>query len=231
MLRDLRHALRSLKHSPGFSVVTVLTLAVGIGVTTAMFSIVDAVLLEPLAYEDPAGVMTVWESNPGIGVEQEQVSAGTFVDWRSRTRRFADLAAYQIDGYVLTSQDEPVQLAGATVTPSLFRVLGVPPVLGRAFTEEEGEPGGDRVAVLSHSFWQRRFGGQASVVGTVLTLDAQPYTVVGVMPPTFQFPPDENMDLWIPLSIPTQLIPVRGMRSLQRGRASRGQCRAHDGAG
>ena len=212
MLRDLRHAFRALRHSPGFSVVTVLTLAVGIGVTTTMFSVVDAVLLEPLAYQDPGRVMTVWESNPGIGIEQEQVAAGTFVDWRTRTRRFTDLAAYQNDGYVLTGRDEPAQLAGATVTPSLFGVLGVPPILGRTFSEEEGQPGAERVVVLSHGFWQRRFGGDPDVVGTPITLDAEPYTVVGAMPASFQFPPDQDVDLWIPLSIPTQLIPVRAMR-------------------
>jgi putative ABC transport system permease protein len=212
MLGDLRHAFRALRRSPGFSVVTVLTLAVGIGVTTTMFSVIDAVLLEPLAFANPGGVMTVWESNPGIGVEQEQVSAGTFVDWRSRTRRFTDLAAYQNDGYVLTGRGEPTQLTGATVTPSLFTILGVPTVLGRTFNDEEGEPGAERVVVLSHGFWQRRFGGEPDVLGTALTLDAEPYTVVGVMPPSFRFPPDQNLDLWIPLAVPERLIPVRAMR-------------------
>lgn len=212
MLKDLRHAFRALRRSPGFSVVTVLTLAVGIGVTTSMYSVVDAVLLEPLAYEDSGDVMTVWESNPGLGIQQEQVAAGTFVDWRTRTRRFTDLAAYQVDGYVLTGQDEPAQLTAATVTPPLFSVLGVPPLVGRVFTEEEGEGRGARVAVLSHGFWQRRFGGDPEVLGRALTLDAEPYTVVGVMPASFQFPPDQDVELWTPLAIPQQLIPVRGMR-------------------
>ena len=140
------------------------------------------------------------------------MSAGTFVDWRTRTRRFTDLAAYQNDGYVLTGQDEPAQLTAATVTPPLFSVLGVPPLFGRTFTDEEGEGRGARVVLLSHGFWQRRLGGDPEVLGTALILDAEPYTVVGVMPASFRFPPDQDVDLWTPLAIPHQLIPVRGMR-------------------
>lgn len=213
MLRDIRYALRALIHNPGFSAVAVLTLTVGIGVTTTIFSVVDALLLEPLPYAEPDRIMTLWESNPALGIDQEQVSAGTFLDWRLRTRTFTDLAAYQSGGRVFTGANEPEQLAGATVSPSLFSVVGVQPTLGRAFTREEGQPGGVRVVLLSNGFWQRRFGGNPDVVGTAVTLDAQPYTVVGVMPPGFQFPPDQDVDVWTPLVIPTQLIRVRAMRT------------------
>ena len=212
MLRDLQHALRSLARSPGFAAVTVLTLALGIGVTTTMFSVVDAVLLEPLPYAEPHRVMTLWESNPGLGIEQEQVAAGTFLDWKTRTRDFTELAAYQNVGFVLTGLGDPAQLTGAAVSSSLFEVVGVQPVLGRAFTQTEGESGGERVVVLSAGFWQRRFGGDRGVLGTAITLDGEPYTVIGVMPAGFQFPPDQDVELWTPLIIPTQLIPVRAMR-------------------
>ena len=213
MLRDFRHAFRSLLKTPGFTIVAILTLTVGIGVTTSIFSVVDALLLEPLPYAEPDRVMTLWESNPGLGIDQEQVSAGTFLDWRLRNRSFTDLAAYQIGGRVLTGVEEPEQLAGATVSPSVFDVVGVQPTLGRAFTREEGQAGGDPVVLLSNGFWQRRFGGDPNVVGTAMTLDAQPYTVVGVMPAGFQFPPDQDVDVWMPLVIPTQLIRVRAMRT------------------
>ncbi len=212
MLQDLRHALRSLARSPGFAAVTVLTLALGIGVTTTMFSVVDAVLLEPLPYAEPDRVMTLWESNPGLGIEQEQVAAGTFLDWKLRTRNFTELAAYQNVGFVLTGLDEPAQLTGAAVSTSLFAVVGIQPALGRAFTQAEGVSGGERVVLLSAGFWQRRFGGNRDVLGIAITLDGEPYTVVGVMPASFQFPPDQDVDLWTPLIIPTQIISVRAMR-------------------
>ncbi len=213
MFRDFRHAIRSLLNTPGFTAVAVLTLTVGISVTTTIFSVVNALLLEPLPYAEPHRVMTLWESNPSLGIDQEQVSAGTFLDWRLRNRSFTDLAAYQTSGRVLTGFEEPEQLAGATVSPSVFAVVGVQPALGRAFTREEGQAGGDPVVLLSNGYWQRRFGANPDVVGTAITLDAQPFTVVGIMPAGFQFPPDQDVDVWTPLVIPTQLIRVRAMRT------------------
>ena len=179
MLHDLRHALRSLLQTPGFTSVGIATLAVGIGVTTTIFSVVDALLLEPLPYAEPDRVMTLWESSPQLGIAQEQVAAGTFLDWKNRLRSFDDIAAYQRDDYVLTGVNEPEQLAGVAVSPSVFRVVGIQPTFGRAFTEDEATPGAGNVVLLSHGFWRRRFGSRTDVLGTAITLDGEPFFPIG----------------------------------------------------
>lgn len=213
MLSDFRHAFRSLIRSPGFSVVVVATLAVGIGVTTTIFSVVDALLLEPLPYPDADRVMTLWESNPSQGIPQDRVAAGTFVDWQERSRSFDALGAYQNEDYILTDLNEAERLTAARITPELFRVLGVQPVLGRGFADEEAQPGMHRVVILSHGLWQRRFGAARDIAGTAVTLDGEPYIVVGVMPSGFDFPPDQRVDVWTPLTINPQLLPIRAMRT------------------
>jgi putative ABC transport system permease protein len=195
--RDAWYALRSLRASPGFAAVAALTIALGIGTATTIFGIVNAVLVRPLPFPAPEGLVRVWEANPTT--DRFSVSSPNYLDWRERARSFEALGAYGGRPVSLTDGDEPERVLANAVTPSVFRVLGVRPLLGRTFLEEEGAPGSDRrVAVLSHALWQRRFGGDPRVLGRKLSLDGTPYEVIGVMPPGFDFP--ALREVWLPLA-------------------------------
>ena len=197
LVGDLRLGTRSLRRAPTFTVVAVATLALGIGATAAMFSIVQAVLLRPLPYQQPDRLVQVWEVQPG-GSEHNVVSRGNFLDWRERNRAFSDISAYMLDfGYGLTGDGDPVQVAGSLATPSLFTTLGVEAALGRTFLAEEGERGRDDAVLLSDGLWRRRFGADPEVLGRSLTLDGNTFFIVGVMPPEFGFP-SKRTDLWMP---------------------------------
>ena len=214
MLQDFRFALRTLRSSPGFTVVVMVTLGLGIGINTAIFSLVNGVLLRPLPYAEPDRVMTVWENNPQLDIAQDQVAAGTYRDWVERAESFASLGAYNFGTFIVGGTDEPEQISGARISPSIFRVVGVQPVMGRAFREEEATPGNNFVVILSNGFWSQRFGSDPDVLGTALVLDDEPFTVVGVMPPRFQFPPGaEDIQIWMPLAINARLLDVRAMRT------------------
>ena len=213
MLEDFRFALRTLRSSPGFTVVVMATLGLGIGINTAIFSLVNGVLLRPLPYDEPDRVMTVWENNPQLDIAQDQVAAGTYRDWAERAESFASLGAYNFGTFVVGGTDEPEQISGARISPSIFRVVGVQPAMGRAFREEEATPGNNFVVILSSGFWTQRFGADPDVLGTAMILDGEPFTVVGVMPPRFQFPPGaEDIQIWTPLAINARLFDVRAMR-------------------
>jgi predicted permease len=193
---DFRHALRTLRASPAFMLVAVVTLALGIGATTAIFSVIDTVMLRPLPFADPARLVKVWETTP----EGSNFSASdpNYLDFRSRNHTLEGVAAYKQAALNLSGSGEPTRLEGMAVTHSLFPLLGVAPAIGRTFLAEEDAPGRDtRVAVLSHSLWTARFGADPSVVGRVVTLDRQPYTVIGVMPDGFDFP---KAEIWVPLA-------------------------------
>jgi predicted permease len=195
--RDAWYALRSLRASPGFAAVAALTIALGIGTATTIFGIVNAVLLRPLPFAEPAGLVRLWESNPTT--ERFSVSSPNYLDWRERARSFTELGAYGGRPVSLTDGAEPERVEAAAVTPTVFRVLGVAPRVGRTFLDEEARPGSERrVAVISHALWQRRFGGDPRAVGRPLSLDGVPYEIVGVMPPGFDFP--RRRDVWLPLA-------------------------------
>ncbi len=214
MLADLRFAIRSLVHAPAFTALVILTLALGIGANTAFFSVLNGVLLRPLAYEDPERVMTLWESNPSMGLDQDQVSGGTYQDWRDGSRTFGDMAAYRYDGHVLSDIDEPARVSSVAVTASLFSVLGVPPFVGASFSADEAAQSDGYLALLSHGLWTRRYGADPQLVGSAIQLDGEPYVVVGVMPPDFEFPPDDDsVELWTPLIINPRVAQVRAMRT------------------
>ena len=188
LVRDLRFGLRTLAKAPGFTAVVVLTLALGIGATTAIFSIVHGVLLKPLAFEAPEQLLTVWEysSDDAGRMRKTRATAANFFDWKAQNTVFEDMALFGSAGYNWTKSTgagEPEQLLGARVTASYFPVLGVEPMLGRGFLEEENEPGRDRVVILGHGLWQRRFGASPNVIGETLTLDGAPFEVNGVAPP------------------------------------------------
>ncbi len=194
--QDLRHTLRGIRRSPGFAAVAVLTLGLGIGAATTIFSVVDAVIIAPMPFEDPDRLVSIEEVNP----EGSDFSASepNYLDFRDRNQSLVSLAAFRIDRLSLTGGSEPRLVRTGAVTHSLFPTLGVGPALGRSFRPDEDQPGGSaKVVVLSFDLWQRAFGGDSAVVGRTILLKAQEFHVIGVMPATFRF---LNADAWVPLT-------------------------------
>ena len=212
--QDLRYGLRVLLKNPGFTAVAVVALALGIGANSAIFSVVNTVLLRPLPYKEPDRLLMVWEDRTKRGYPRDTPAAANFVDWRDQNQVFEGMAAVASQSFNLTGDGEPERLDGRRVSASFFPLLGVEPLLGRAFLPEEDRPGGNGVVVLSHGLWQRRFGGDAKVVGKTLTLNGQGYEVVGVMPPHFQFPSRED-ELFVPIALSQQEAANRGRHYLQ----------------
>jgi putative ABC transport system permease protein len=212
-MTDFQLALRSLRRSPGFTALVVGTLALGIGINTAIFSVVNGVLLKPLPYDEPERVMTLWEANPQLDVAQDQVSAGTYRDWAEQASSFESIGAYNVASFIGSTATEPEQIRAARISPSVLDVVAVRPALGRPFQEDEATPGNDQVMLVSNAFWRERLGGEERVLGTTVYLDTTPYEVVGVMPPGFEFPPGaDDVQVWIPLAINARLFDVRAMR-------------------
>jgi len=199
VIQDARGALRLLLRQPRFAVVVVLTLALGIGSTTAVFSVVNAVLLKPLPFAEPERLVMLWERQPSTGRERDQVAAANLFDWREQARSFTAIASHVYWGLAYTGGEEPVELQTGRVSPNLFSVLGVSPMIGRVFSSEEETAGRDRVVLLSYALWQQRFGSNPSIVGGSISLDQEPYQVIGVMPASFEFP-DKDTQLWVPLA-------------------------------
>ena len=183
MVSDLKFALRSLRYSPGFTLVAVLIVAIGIGAATAMFSTVNALVLRPLALPEPDRLVSIYETNLPRNQPFFSVSVPNFADWKARARSWESLAAIGARAMNLTSDSEPDLVQANTVTASFFPTLGIPVLRGRNFLEAEDAPSGAPVAILSEAFWQRRFGGATDVLGRTLTLDGTPYTIVGVLGP------------------------------------------------
>ncbi len=198
MFQDLRFALRQLRKAPGFTAITVLTLALGIGANTAIFSVLQSVLLSPLPFPDSERIMQVWHSPvPGA---QNPADGGTFLDWREHTSSFSAFAALHTSEFNLSGIAEPAQISGFDVTAEYLRVLGISPVLGRDFTAEEDSAGGDNfVAIVTHELWQRRLGGDPAIVGQPLRLNNRTYTVVGVLAPGALNQP--NVEVLIPAAL------------------------------
>jgi len=178
LINDLRFALRMIRNSPGFTAVAVLTLALGIGANTAIFSFVDAVLLKPLPYPHPEELVMVWEKPPQG--ERNGISTLNFLDWKNQNTVFTAMAAETGGSVTLTGVDKPVQLRGSRVSARFFDILGVKPMLGRTFAPDEDQLGEERVVILSHRIWESRFGADPSIVGRSISLDSQPHTVIGV---------------------------------------------------
>src|SRR6185369_195570 len=187
-LQDLRYAARMLKKNPGFTAVAVIALALGIGANTAIFSVVNTVLLRPLPYKDPEQLVMVWEDATKHGYPRDTPAAANYVDWRDQNTVFSGMAAIDDIDLNLSNAGDPERLKGRRVSANLFPLLGVEPQLGRVFSGAEDQPGSQHVAVLSHRLWQRRFGGDQNIIGKTLTLNDESYTVVGVMPVRFEFP-------------------------------------------
>ncbi|HKB64556.1 MAG TPA: ABC transporter permease [Pyrinomonadaceae bacterium] len=191
--QDLRYGLRGLLKRPGFTLVAIITLALGIGANTAIFSVVNAVVLRPLPYAEPDRLMTLWETMPGT--DQRSVAPGNFVDWKSQNKTFDDLAATFYANFNLTSDGEPDRIDGATITSDLMSVLGVSAQLGRTFQADDDEHQDRNVVLISDGLWKRRFGADRNVIGHSITIDETPHIIVGVMGRGFQFP--SHSDLWV----------------------------------
>src|SRR5262245_44883744 len=199
LLQDLRYGARMLFKNPGFTLIAVITLSLGIGANTAIFSVVNGVLLRPLPYPDSERLMVVRETKlPQF--QEFSVAPGNFMAWQQQSTSFTNLTAYSGGTYYLIGRGEPERLHGTRVTAEFFATLGILPEQGRDFLPEEDQPGHDQVALISHGLWHRRFGTDPQVIGQTLTLSERSYTVIGVMPPHFQFP-DQHTDFWVPRAL------------------------------
>lgn len=204
--QDLRYAVRAARRNPLFAATAILTLGLGIGVNTAMFSVINTVLLRPPPYTDPERLVAIRQKFPKIGEATLGASPAEYLDYRDRQRAFSSIAGYEDAVFDLTGGPEPVRVRAGRVTHTLFGALGVVPHAGRVFSPDEDQPGtAAGVAVLSYEFWQRRFGGRAETIGTLIRLDERPHTVVGIMPPRFEFPftaasVGEAPALWVPMA-------------------------------
>ncbi len=184
LLQDVRYALRTLRKAPGFTAVAMLTLALGIGANTAIFSIVDGVLLRPLPYQDPSRLIALNETTPKVGTVS--VSYPDFLDWRAQSRSFSDMAAVCAVEFNLAGINQPENISGEAVSPNFLSLLGVRPVLGRDFDAAEGKAGTAPVVLLSYQLWQSKFGGDHNALGRIISLDGRGFTIIGVLPPDFR---------------------------------------------
>lgn len=209
MLKDLRYAIRDLVKHPGFASVAVVTLALGIGANTAIFSVVNAVLLRPLPFPEANQLVMVWGNFLKLNMERLPAKAAEYEDYAAQNETFDSVAAYENQNFNLTRDDQPQRITAARITSNLLSLLQVQPVEGRAFTSDEGGPGRDNVAILSHGFRQRCFAVDKSVINQVVTLDDRSYTVIGVMPADFAFPYSEPADVFVPLSYSAEQIARR----------------------
>ncbi len=191
--QDLRYGIRTLLRRPGFTLIAVLALMLGIGANSAIFSVVNGVLLRPLPYADPERLVQVWEYRPRQGMNQIEVSSAEFAAWRDQNRVFEQIAAIDHADYNLTGNDEPQRISGARVSASYFPLLGVKPALGRTFLPEEDQPDHNSVVVLSYGIWQGRFGSDPNILGKSVTLNGTACTVIGIMPRGFQLPHDAGL--------------------------------------
>ena len=187
VFQDIRYAIRLCLRTPGFTAIAVLALALGIGANTAIFTLVNAVLIEPLPYRDPSRLVAMWEINAERPGRPNTLAPANVVRWLERTTAFEGIAPFYDYRVNLTGSGAPEEIIALDVTPDFFPTLGVPPLLGRTFAGDEGPDGHDAVAVLSYGLWQRRFAGDAAVVGRTLQINGRPVTVIGVMPPEAHF--------------------------------------------
>jgi putative ABC transport system permease protein len=211
LVQDLKYGVRVLLKSPAFAAVAVIVLALGIGANTAIFSVVNAVLLRPLPYQDPGHLVQVWHVPPAKsfpGMTEFSVSAANYLDWRDQNHVFEQLAIYTYATLNLSGKGQPESVTSAVVSPNFFSTLRVRPLLGRAIAAGEDQLGHANVVVLAHAFWREHFGSDPKIVGQNITLNQQSYTVVGVMPPRFQMPP--AVQIWTPLAWTDKEKAVRG---------------------
>jgi len=200
LFQDLQFAIRTLRKNPGFTLAAVLALGLGVGANSAMFSVIDGVLLRPLPFPRPEQVVNIWETNLKRNLPKMSVAPGNYYDWRAQNHVLADLGAYQQSTFNLASnENEPERYIGAVCDRGFFAALDISPALGRVFTDDEDQPGRDSVVVLGNGIWKQRFGADQKIIGQKLILDGRPRTVIGVMPEGFQYPPQATM--WAPFAL------------------------------
>ena len=214
LLKDIRYGVRGLLKRPGFTVVAVLTLALGIGANTAIFSVVNAVLLRPLQFRDPDRLVMIWEDAAFLGFPKNTPAPANYVDWKTQSKSFEDVAATAEWTFNLTGDGTPERVAAYGVTANFFPIFGVSPALGRGFTPDDDRPGAHKVAVISHELWQTRYGSDPQIVNRDIQLDGQKYTVVGVAPAGFQFF-ESDVRLWVPLALDAEQLASRGNHYLK----------------
>jgi putative ABC transport system permease protein len=201
LVAEIRPTLRRLARTPGFTTVSVLTLALGIAGTTAAFSVINAVLLRPLPYRDPERLVQLWHAAPGVGMAQVEQSDASYIQYHDKaTRSFESTASYMDAASSLTGTQDPERVSTAYVTASFLPTLGVRPAVGRNFSEDEDRPGGPTAAILSDALWRRRYGGDPAMLGKTIQVDGKAREVVGIMPADFHFP-DATTELWLPMAI------------------------------
>ncbi|HVG38017.1 MAG TPA: ABC transporter permease, partial [Pyrinomonadaceae bacterium] len=223
LLQDVRYSLRMLLKTPGFTLIAIVVLALGIGANTAIFSIVNGVLFRQLPYNQPEQLVLVWEKFTRQGLDQIPVSAPEFTEYRDQNKSFQEIAAFDTVDFNLTNGETPERVPGAVVSASTFPLLGVQPELGRAFLPQENAVGHDDVVLVSHGLWQRRFGADPNLVGKRLELNGRSYLVVGVMPQGFNFPLSlfgikgvaftQAAEVWVPIAFTDAQMKQRGSRS------------------
>jgi putative ABC transport system permease protein len=214
-LQDIKYGLRTLLKNPGFAIVAAMTLALGIGANSAIFSLINGIILQPLPYAEPERLIWLWEKQPQL--ERAPFTAADFLDYQSQNQTFEEMSAYSNQGLTLTGIGDPERIPGIVASTNLFKLLRKDAAIGRTFSEEDGQAGAQRVAVLTHSFWQRRFGGSADVLGTSLMLNGISFTVIGVMPEDFKFL--RNIDIFLN---PRQVAPEMNPNQTQDARTQRG---------
>jgi len=206
IIQDIRYGFRLMVRRPTFTIIAVATLALGIGANTAIFSVVNAVLMRTLPYQEPERLVALWETSAQPGQEvndRNEVAMGNFLDWRAQVDAFDEIAALTYSNVNLTGVAEPERIQGAVVTTNLFSTLGVQPAIGHAFVAEDEKPDSQRTVIVSHGLWQHRFGSDPEFIGKTLTLNGNPVVVVGIMPPAFdlEFPITRQVDMWMPMRI------------------------------
>jgi len=202
VIQDLRYAVRQVRKAPGFAAVAVVTLALGIGANTSIFSVVNGVLLRSLPFPDSDRLVRVWHTPPQSsfpGISTFTISPANFLDWQNQNHVFSSMAIYGYRGFTLTGGDKAEQVDASGVSAEFFSTLAVQPMLGRVFSTEEDQPGQSQVAVVSEGFWQRRYGRNEGLVGSTLQLNDKNYTVVGIMPAGFRFPGE--FEIWLPIAL------------------------------
>ena len=207
-LSDVRYAIRNLLKRPGFTLIAVITLALGIGANTTIFSAINALLIKPLPFPELDRVVTIWDRFPSQGVQHNEVTMANYLDLRAQSQSFDQLALYRWWSANLTGIDQPERIQGFLVTGNFFNVIGTQPIMGRTFYEYENEPGKDAVAVISHSLWQRRFGGDPNILNKAISLNSVTRTIVGVMPQHFNFP--KGAEVYAPIALTPQIKASRG---------------------
>ena len=209
LLKDIRYGVRGLIKRPGFTAIALITLALGIGANTAIFSVINAVLLRPLQFKDPEQLVIVWEDASFAGFPRNTPAPGIYFDWKNQNQSFSDMAACAEVSFNITGDGDPERVMAFTVTENFFPLFGVQPLIGRNFLPEEDRPGANKVVLLSHSLWQSRYGGDPQIINRNITLNGAKHTVVGVMPASFQFM-EKEVRLWVPIAFEPEDMSNRG---------------------